>query len=58
MQIGQKTYKTCFFALSLSFLYKVGKLEKLSLRITFKTLRKYEQVHSLQHYMPVGILQP
>ena len=24
-----------------------GKLEKLSLRITFKTLRKYEQVHSL-----------
>ena len=47
MQMGRKTYKTCFFALSLSFLYNVGKLEKLSLRITFKTLRKYEQVHSL-----------
>ena len=31
---GEKTYKTCFFALSLSFLYKVGKLEKLSLPLT------------------------
>ena len=25
---AKKTYKTCFFALSLSFLYKVGKLER------------------------------
>ena len=25
---GEKTYKTCFFALSLSFLYNVGKLER------------------------------
>ena len=35
MQMGQKTYKTCFFALSLSFLYNVGKLEKLSLPLNF-----------------------
>ena len=34
MQMGRKTYKTCFFALSLSFLYNVGKLEKLSLPLT------------------------
>ena len=25
---AKKTYKTCFFALSLSFLYNVGKLER------------------------------
>ena len=25
---GEKTYKTCFFALSLTFLYNVGKLER------------------------------
>ena len=46
MQIGQKKHIKLAFSSLLSFLYKVGKLEKLSLRITFKTLRKYEQVHS------------
>ena len=48
MQMGAKKHiKLAFSPLSLSFLYNVGKFEKLSLRITFKTSRKYEQVHSL-----------
>ena len=46
MQMGQKTYKTCFFALSLSFLYNVGKLSEVIIPLHFyHQLIRYNRIH-------------
>ena len=50
MQMGRKTYKTCFFALSLSlFIYNVGKLSEVIIPLNFPQfphqLIRYNRTH-------------